>query len=150
MIGKLTLKQRKFWKHYCETHSLSEAAEYAGSNGKDVKSLSTIGHQILDSLELSMPELLNAEGLTDQAMAEPLQKGIKALKPIVATWEGKITDKLWIEDHTAQLKAVELIGKMKGHFIDRVELTGRDGGDLILQLVPSKSKKDKKRSISFE
>ncbi len=97
-----------------------------------------------------MPELLDAEGLTDQAMAEPLQKGIKAQKPIVATWEGKITDKLWIEDHPTQLKAVELIGKMKGHFIDKLELTGRDGGDLVLQLAPSKSKRDKKRSITFE
>ncbi len=150
MINKLTLKQRKFWKCYCETHSLTKAAEYAGSNGKDTASLSVIGYGILKSLNLSMPELLDAEGLTDQAMAEPLKNGIKAQKPIVATWEGKITDKLWIEDHPTQLKAVELIGKMKGHFIDKLELTGRDGGDLVLQLAPSKSKKDKKRSLSFE
>ena len=149
MIGKLTLQQRKFWKCYCETHSLAESAKYAGCNNTSTSNLSWHGRKILNSLELSMPELLNAEGLDDQAMTVPLQKGINAQKPIVATWEGKITDKLWIEDHTAQLKAVELIGKMKGHFIDKLELTGRDGGDLILQLVPSKSKKDKKRSITF-
>ncbi len=150
MIGKLTLQQRKFWKCYCQTHSLAEAAKYAGCNNTSISNLSWHGRKILNSLELSMPELLDAEGLTDQAMAEPLQKGIKAQKPIVATWEGKITDKLWIEDHPTQLKAVELIGKMKGHFIDKLELTGRDGGDLVLQLAPSKSKRDKKRSITFE
>ncbi len=150
MIGKLTLKQRKFWKHYLEHNNLSAAAKHAGCQCNTLQNYSTQGRALLNSLELSMPELLDAEGLTDQAMAEPLQKGIKAQKPIVATWEGKITDKLWIEDHPTQLKAVELIGKMKGHFIDKLELTGRDGGDLILQLAPSKSKKDKKKSISFD
>ncbi len=150
MIGKLTLKQRKFWQHYIIHNNLSAAAKHAGCQCNTLQNYSTQGRTILNSLELSMPELLNAEGLTDQALAKPLQKGINAQKPLIATWEGKITDKLWIEDHPTQLKAVELIGKMKGHFIDKLELTGRDGGDLVLQLVPSKSKKDKKKSISFE
>lgn len=150
MIGKLTLKQRKFWKDYIEHHNLSRAAKYAGCVCNTLQNYSTQGRALLNSLELSMPELLNAQGLTDEALAAPLKNGIKAQKPIVATWEGKITDKLWIEDHPTQLKAVELIGKMKGHFIDKLELTGRDGGDLILQLAPSKSKKDKKRSVTFD
>ncbi len=145
MQGKLTLKQRKFWKAYCETHNLAKSAQYAGSKGKDLKVLSIIGHQILESLSLSMPELLNAEGLTDKAILEPLKNGIKAQKPIVATWEGKITDKLWIEDHPTQLKAVELIGRMKGVFIDKTELTGKDGGDIILAVKPALRKNESKK-----
>lgn len=145
MNGKLTLKQRKFWKHYQLTHSLSQSAKYAGSKGKDVQSLSSIGYDLLKSLELSMPELLNAEGLDDKSLLEPLKNGIKAQKPLIATWEGKITDQLWIEDHPTQLKAVELIGRMKGAFIDRTELTGRDGGDIMLQVAPMRSKRDTKQ-----
>ena len=145
MQGKLTLKQRKFWKAYQETHSLSKSAKCAGSKGKDVKSLSYCGHLILESLGLSMPELLNAEGLTDKALLEPLKNGMKAQKPLIATWEGKITDKLWIEDHPTQLKAAELIGRMKGVFIDRQELTGKDGGDIILAVKPATRKNESKK-----
>lgn len=144
MIPKLTLKQRKFWKHYQIHNNAAAAAKYAGSNGKNGNSLKVAGHLLLTSLNLSMPELLNAKGLTDEALAEPLSRGIKAQKPIVATWEGKITDKLWIDDHTNQLKAAELIGRMKGVFIDRHELTGKDGGDIILQINPAKGKRSPK------
>lgn len=143
MITKLTLKQRKFWKHYLKTHHLADSAKAAGSKGKNLKSLSEIGSQILESLGLSMPELLNAEGLSDQALAKPLQEGLAAKKPVVATWEGKITDRVDVEDHPTRLKAVELVGRMKGIFIDRHELSGKDGGDIILQINPSKGKKGK-------
>lgn len=144
MLSKLTLKQRKFWKCYLETHSLSKSAKYAGCNATSLSNLCHHGETILNSLQLSMPELLNAEGLTDKALAEPLKAGIKAQKPIVATWEGKITDKLWVDDHPTRLKAAELVGRMKGVFIDRHELTGKDGGDIILHINPSKSKRGAK------
>ncbi len=134
MIGKLTLKQRKFWKHYQKTHHLAESAKAAGSKGKNLKSLSEIGSQILESLGLAMPELLNAQGLTDEALSQPLKDGMQAQKVIVATWEGKITDRIDVEDHPTRLKAVELIGRMKGVFIDKHELSGKDGGDIILQV----------------
>ena len=137
MVPKLTPKQRKFWKHYQEHNDKAAAAKYAGCISKSVSGLSHQGNAILNTLQLSMPELLNAQGLTDEALAEPLKNGIKAQKAIVATWEGKITDKLWIEDHPTRLKAAELIGRMKGVFIDRHELTGKDGGDIILQVKPA-------------
>lgn len=149
MLGKLTLKQRKFWKYYCETHSLSEAAKYAGSKGKDVKSLATIGHQILSSLELSMPELLNIEGLTPESMVKPLTNGLTAKRPLIATWQGKITDRIDIEDHPTRAKFLEIYHKLNGNFIDKVELMGKDGGDLILQITPAQGKK-KKRTISLD
>ncbi len=81
-----------------------------------------------------MPELLNAQGLTDEALSQPLKDGMQAQKVIVATWEGKITDRIDVEDHPTRLKAVELIGRMKGVFIDKHELSGKDGGDIILQV----------------
>ncbi len=149
MLGKLTLKQRKFWKHYCENHNLAAAAKHAGSKGDNLKNLSMAGHYILESLGLSMPELLNAEGLTPEFMAKPLLDGIKAKRPLIATWQGKITDQLWIEDHPTQAKFLEIYHKLNGNFIDKLELTGKDGGDLILQMVPAQGKK-KKRTISID
>lgn len=143
MTTKLTLKQRKFWKHYLKTNNLSASAKYAGCKASSLANLSYHGNQLLKSLELTMPELLDAEGLTDKVLAEPLKNGIKAQRPIVATWEGKITDRIDIEDHPTRLKAAELIGRMKGVFIDRHELTGKDGGDIILQINSSKGKKGK-------
>jgi len=145
MQGKLTLKQRKFWKAYQETHSLIESAKAAGSNGKDNKSLSVIGYEILRSLNVSMPELLDAKGLSDDAMVKPLLEGINAEKAIVATWEGKISDQLWIPDHPTRAKFLEQYHRLRGNFIDRQELTGRDGGDIMLQVAPMRSKRDTKQ-----
>jgi len=137
---KLTLKQRKFWKHYQIHHNGAAAAKYAGSNGKNGNSLKVAGSLLLTSLNLSMPELLNAQGLTDEALAQPLKDGMQAKKPLIATWEGKITDRIDVDDHPTRLKAAELIGRMKGVFVDRHELTGRDGGDIILQVKIPKGK----------
>ena len=144
MVSKLTLKQRKFWKDYSTHHNLAHAAKHAGSKGKNLKVLSIIGHQILESLSLSMPELLNAEGLTDKLLAEKTLEGLKAERVQLASFEGKFLDERKMPDVPTRLKAVELIGRMKGVFIDRHELSGKDGGDIILQINPSKSKQGSK------
>lgn len=144
MIGKLTLKQRKFWKHYCIHHNLAHAAKYAGSSGKDIKSLSSIGYDLLKSLELSMPELLEAKGLGTDRLSEVLASQLEAQRPLIATWQGKIKDERLYPDNAAIGKASELLGRMHGVFIDRHELTGKDGGDIILQVNPAKSKRGPK------
>jgi len=136
MKGNLTPKQRKFWKRYTETHSLTDAAKYIGSKGNGTHSLSQVGYQMLKQIEPSMGELLDAKGLTNEAMIEPLIDGIKAQKPIVATWQGKITDQLWVEDHPTRHKFIETYHRLRGNFVDKVELSGRDGGDLVLQVAP--------------
>ena len=51
---------------------LAAAAKYVGSKGKDVKSLSAIGGQMLDSLGLSFQEKLNSYGLTDELLMKKL------------------------------------------------------------------------------
>jgi len=150
MVGKLTLKQRKFWKHYSEHHNKAAAAKYAGCQCTTVQSYSTQGAVLLKSLELTMPELLAAQGLGTDRLAEIVDEQTTAKKPVYATWEGKITDVQLHPDNAARGKAAELLGRMHGVFIDRHELTGKDGGDLILQVNPSKSRKGNKISIDME
>ena len=149
LVPKLTLKQRKFWKEYCQTHSLIKAAQYAGSKGKDNASLSVCGYDILRSLNLSMPELLEAQGLGTYQLGKLVTEQTQALKPMIATWEGKITDERFYPDNAARGKASELLGRMHGVFIDKHELTGRDGGDIAL-VVSAPSKGKGKKSISFD
>ena len=137
MVSKLTPKLRNFFKHYCKHHSLADAAKYVGSKGKDSHSLSQIGYEMLKRLELSMPELLEAKGLGTDQLSEVLSSQLKATKPLIATWEGKITDERFYPDNAAIGKAVEHLGRMHGVFVDRHELTGKDGGDIILQVKPA-------------
>ncbi len=117
MKGKLTLKQRKFWKAYIKSHNISESANHAGCKAKSKTSLCEQGRQILKSLELSIPELLNAQGLSDDVMAKPLQDALQAKKYSIGKKEE-------VEDHLIRLKAAELIGKMKGAFVERHEIEG--------------------------
>jgi len=145
MNSKLSLKQRKFWKKYLECHSLTESAKHVGSKGKDTFSLSVIGYQILKSIKNTFPEILEAEGLGTQQIIETMKAQLKATKPVVATWEGRITDERLYPDNAAIGKALEHLGRMHGVFIDRQELTGRDGGDIMLQVAPMRSKRDTKQ-----
>ena len=136
MNSTLTLKQRKFWKGYTETHSLAEAARYAGSKGKDNNSLHVIGSRMLQAISPSIPELLNAAGATDEILAKKTLEGLEAKKTMLASFEGKFTDERVLDDHPTRAKYIELLGRMKGAFVDKHELTGRDGGDLILEVHP--------------
>ena len=149
MIAKLTPKQRKFWRHYSHYHNKAAAAKYAGCRCNSLQSFSTQGNEILKSLELQMGELLDAQGLTDEAMSRPLQEGIEAQKPLIATWEGKITDQLWIADHPTRAKFLEMFHRLKGNFVDRHELTGKEGGDIVLYIKPSGARKGPK-TISLD
>jgi len=148
MKGDLTLKQRKFWKCYCETHNLAESAKYAGSHGKDVQSLSSIGYDLLKSLELSMPELLDAQGLTNEKCNKVLEEGLQANHVVTATYKGKIEDERAYIDFSTRAKYLEIFHRLRGQFIDRHELTGKDGGDINL-VVSAPVKGKGKKTVSF-
>jgi len=149
MIPKPSIRQRKFFKAFIETKgNLAESARRAGSKGKDTHSLSTIGGQLLASLELTMPELLNAQGLTDDFANKILMEGLEAEKIELATFRGKFCDERVIPDKPTRGKYLEIFHRLRGNFIDRHELTGRDGGDIVLSFKSAKGKQ--KEAISIE
>jgi len=140
-----TVKERRFLKAYLEGKSLAESAKYAGSKGKDKDSLKVIGHQILTRLNLSIDETLTLSGLTDEVLAKKLQQGLEAERLYLSSFEGKFLHERKAPDIPTRLKAVELVGRMRGHFKDRYELTGKEGGDIVLQVRPASAKREPRK-----
>jgi hypothetical protein len=144
-VKNLSVKERRFLKAYFEGKPLAECAKYAGSKGKDKDSLKVIGHQILARLNLSIDETLTLYGLSDEVLAKKLQEGLEAERLYLASFEGKFRDERKAPDVPTRLKAVELLGRLRGHFVDRHELTGKDGGDIVLEVRPASAKKEPRK-----
>ncbi len=150
MKANLTRKEGLFLKAYLAGKHLKDCALAMGSKGKDNHSLSQIGYEMLNRIDISVKELHAMQGITPEYLRQKLDEGLNAKKPYFATWQGKILQSEPTEDHPSRLKALEIAHKLRGEFVDKVELASKDGGDLVLQLTPSKSRKDKKRSVTFE
>ena len=138
------VKERRFLKAYLEGKSLAECARYAGSKGKDNHSLTVIGCQMLAKLSLSMEETLTLCGLTDDVLARKIREGLEADRATYASFRGKFLDERRDPDYSARAKYAEMLARLKGLFIDRHELTGREGGDIVLQIAPASGNKGKK------
>ena len=149
MKADLSIKERKFIDAYLETGNISESAKRAGSKGKDVFSLYTTGKRWLDNVGITIKELHEIGGITDQYLREKLREGLTAKKKYFGSWQGDIIESKPFEDVPTRLKALEIAHKLRGEFIDRTEITGKDSGDLVLQIKPAEGKK-KKRTISIE
>ena len=139
----LTIKEKRFLEKYLQGKPLYECAKYAGSKSNDRASLTNIGYLTMRKLDISMEEILSLNGITDQRLAEKLNEGLDAKTRYRGTWRGDIVESDPFPDTSNRLKALELAARMRGLFIDKHELTGRDGGDIILQ-VSSGSKKGSK------
>jgi len=136
MKANLTVKERKFWKAYVETNSLSESAKRAGSKGTSVSSLATMGRNILTRIEPSLPEILDAMGCDDTLIAHKTLEGLYASRKHFFSYEGRVTDERETDDYMTRAKYLELLARFKGKLIDKHEISGKDGGDLVLQVVP--------------
>lgn len=105
----------------------------------------------LDELKMSADEVLIR--LSDQARFDPgpFVYRHEEHKELVINWEKLVEARLThlvkavyltkygtrIEFHDPQ-RALELIGKHHGLFVDRQEITGKDGADLRLVILPAK------------
>ena len=141
---KLTLKDRRFLDYYLEGRPLHECEKHAGRGSKNVHSLTTMGYERLRRMDISFDQLLEMKGLSDDLLAEKIREGLNSYRVGFATLKGKITDTLQSPDFSARAKFVELLGKAKGRFKDIQEHTGKDGGDIILQVVPPRRATDRK------
>jgi hypothetical protein len=146
LIGtrKLSLKDRRFLDYYLQGKPLWQCEKHAGSMSKNRQSLAVAGYGRLKKLNIEFDQLLEIKGLSDNLLAEKLKEGLNSTRFNFATFRGKITDTLETPDFSARAKFAELLGKAKGRFRDVQEHTGKDGGDIILQVIPPRRATDRK------
>lgn len=139
----LTLKQRKFRKELLKTLSPTEAAMRA-YDCKDRLVAAVIANQNLKKLNISMPELMDQMGLTDEEDIKDLMRLRKAVKQISCNVfikkdgemkgaDGKSLDFIEVDDNLTQLKALELTCKLKGRLRDKYEIEHK--GELFKQII---------------
>jgi hypothetical protein len=137
MKTKLKPKEAKFLVQYLDGKPLSECAKLAGFKGTNNHSLSQIGYEALKRVDIQMPEILDLCGVTDHLLATKTLEGLNAERPTYAIFKGQFIDERRDPDHSARAKYLELAGRFKGKFIDKHELTGKDGGELTLVIAPA-------------
>lgn len=119
-VNGLTLKQRRFRKELIKTLSPTEAAMKV-YDCKDKHSAAQIAYENLKKLDISLIELMEKMGLTDEEDTKDLMRLRKA---VYVNKNG-----LEVADSTIQLKALELTYKLKGQLKDKHEVEHK--GELV-------------------
>ena len=124
MAGKLTPKQQRFVELF--DGNGADAARKAGYGGND-QALATAANRLLRNVHIA------------QAIKA---RETKRIKPDIANREQR--QAFWTDmmkdaaaPEVARLKASELLGKSEGDFIQRHELTGKDGKPIEMRDVSS-------------
>ena len=113
---KLTAKQRRFVEAY--TGNATAAAIAAGYSEKTAE---VIGHE-----NLRKPKILAEIKARETIRSTPL---IASRAERQQFWSAVMRDK--DQQMRDRLKAAELLGKSEADFVERQEITGRDGASLI-------------------
>ena len=126
-VKKRTFKQRKWFDEYIKTGNATEAAMAAyGCKTREVAA--TIGYENIRKLDFN--DIMDGVGLTDQKLISKVNQKLEAKDPREVNGKWGMVD-----NHQVQLKATELAFKLKGRLKDNVELTGKDGGAVSIELV---------------
>ena len=117
---RLNPRQRRFVAEFTNPESeafgnQTKAAELAGYSEL---APSQSGHQVLRSIEVQreIERALDEEGLTRKKVAQVLHKGLDAKITRVFCQEGEVIYSEPLEDHPTQVRAAEVVGKLRGDF----------------------------------
>lgn len=127
---KLTIKQRKWLKVYTETGNATEAAMQSYDCKGNRETAAQLGYENIRKLDFT--SLMDAVGLTDENLLKGLYEGRNATKPIV---DPKTNTLKSIADHSVRHKYMDTAFKLKGRLSDKVELTGKDGEPLQIEMM---------------
>lgn len=118
VLKKLTPLQARFADEYIVDFNAKDAAIRAGSKSKDPR---CIGYQMLQH-----PGVKLAIDMAIMARAErsPIKPDYVINKVVRTIERAEMADK---PDHTAVLRGCELLARHLGMFIDRTEISGKDG-----------------------
>ncbi len=132
---KLKPRQRKFIAHYTDptketfgngTRS-AIAAGYSEKSAAEIASENLTKPKIQCEIERVIESALDEAGATRKKVAEVLHNGLEAKTTRVFCQDGKLIYSEPLEDHPTQVRAAEVVGRMRGDFpanktIERMEL----------------------------
>jgi len=118
---KLSVKEKKFLKHYIECGNLAQSARFAGMKGKDNHSLSQQGYRLPKRIELQFDELMEMKGLTDSRILAGIEALTEATIVKAKTKDGETIIKEYADSAT-RLRAWELLARLKGKLKEKVEM----------------------------
>lgn len=130
-MSKLTKQEKSFVKIKALTGNGTKAAQEAFGI-KDRNYAGVKAHDLL-----SKPKIIDAlaEALPDELLAQIHREGLFASKAIYKEVDGnheKIDEE---PDYAVRHKYLDTAYKIKGKFIDKTEITGKDGQDLMVGVV---------------
>jgi hypothetical protein len=119
---RMSVRERKFFKHVAEGMSAQEAARKAGYAESFCKTKAYV--KVSDG---KFTEVLDKAGVTDEKIAETVLNGLDADKVIsanvhsptgegMADAHGTTKDFIEVPDHPTRLKAADMAAKMKDHY----------------------------------
>lgn len=126
----LTVKQKKLIKGVVEGKSQKQAAIDAGYSPTHAESAAS--HELNKTqVKATLQELMESHGLDDASLLKVHAEMIQATKVISAVG-GKDAgaasmDFIDVPDWQARAKGVEMAYKLRGAFIEKKEITGKDG-----------------------
>jgi hypothetical protein len=133
MKKSLTARQRALIKNLTKGMSVSEAALKAGYTDK---APNQAGHQALEQVRAKMPELLDAKGLTDDALIDKyLRPGLEATETEFAKYEGKITDSCDVVAWGPRKEFLDMTFRLKGSYAPVRQAVSAENGPLAVQII---------------
>jgi hypothetical protein len=153
MENTLTIKQKKFIKYYIELGNITRAALKAGYKQ---------GQSGFENLEkplvaAAFQALLDREGLSDHAITKALKRGLTATKYISCNIyvdkkgemkgaDGSTNDFIEVPDIPTQLRAVDILLKMKPHLILHEDKQNEGGARVETFLIETLKNRQKEMS----
>ena len=118
---KLNLRQRRFVAEFMnpESEGFGKQAKAAKLAGYSELAPSQSGNQVLKSIEVrrEIERVLDESGATRKKMAEVLRKCLEAKTiRVFCPKDGVLVYSEPMEDHPTQVRAAEVVGKLRGDF----------------------------------
>jgi len=109
-----TPRQSRFAKALMKSKNLAQAAIAAGYSPKYA---AQSAHQALQGIRLRVPEILDQAGYSVPVLIEKhLAPKLTATTTKLVVEKGEFTDHVELEDHDAQLKAIDIMLRMHGAY----------------------------------
>ncbi len=150
---KLKPRQRKFIANYTNStkETFGNGTKSAVASGYSEKGAATVGSRMLRNVEVEreIERALDEVGATREKVTQVLHNGLEAKTTRVFCNDGELIYSEPLEDHPTQVRAAEVVGKLRGDFpanktIERMELLRIQQNIVIVPgLMPAEERREK-------